>query len=35
MPKDKIKWGIIGIGAMGADHAQNSAKRLGNLKFIK
>ena len=22
MPKDKIKWGIIGIGAMGESHAQ-------------
>ena len=28
MPKDKIKWGIIGIGAMGADHAQTLISNL-------
>ena len=28
MPKDKIKWGIIGIGAMGADHAHSLNSKL-------
>ena len=28
MPKDKIKWGIIGIGAMGTGHAQTLISNL-------
>ena len=28
MPKDKIKWGIIGIGAMGTAHAQTLISNL-------